>query len=92
MLARLSVDMIDEARLIAMVNGFNLSPKDLQTSFDSQLQAVQSDLTANNTAQAGSDLTGFINHVQAQSGKQLTTGQATQLVAAATNIGKVPGC
>jgi hypothetical protein len=78
--------------LISLVNSFNLSPQGTQTSFDSQLQAVQADLADNNTAQACSDLTSFINHVQAQSGKYLTVSQANQLIAAATNIKKVLGC
>jgi hypothetical protein len=78
--------------LISLVNSFHLSPQGIQTSFDSQLQAVQADLANNNTAQACSDLTSFINHVQAQSGKHLTVSQANQLIAAATNIKKVLGC
>jgi len=78
--------------LISLVNSFHLSPKGIQTSFDSQLQAVQADLADNNTAQACSDLTSFINHVQAQSGKHLTVSQANQFIAAATNIKKVLGC
>ncbi len=53
---------------------------------------VQADLSANNTAQACLDLTSFINHVKAQSGKQLTVGQATQLIAAAKQIQAVLGC
>src|SRR5713101_2657167 len=77
--------------LISLVNSFHL-PGGIQTSFDSQLQAVQADLADNNTAQACSDLTSFINHVQAQSGKHLTVSQANQLIAAATNIKKVLGC
>ena len=78
--------------LISLVNSFNLSPQGIQTSFDSQLQAVQADLAANNTAQACSDLTSFINHVNAQSGKMLTVAQANQLLAAATRIQAVLGC
>src|SRR5229473_3036358 len=77
--------------LISLVNSFHL-PGGIQTSFDSQLQAVQADLADNNTAQACSDLTSFINHVQAQSGKHLTVSQANKLIAAATNIKKVLGC
>ena len=77
--------------LISLVNSFHL-PGGIQTSFDSQLQAVQADLADNNTAQACGDLTSFINHVQAQSGKHLTVSQANQLIAAATNIKKVLGC
>jgi hypothetical protein len=50
------------------------------------LQAVLADLQVNNTAQACSDLTSFINHVTAQSGKHLTVSQANQLLAAARQI------
>jgi hypothetical protein len=41
---------------------------------------------------ACSDVTSFINHVKAQSGKHLTTNQANQLLALATNIQKTLGC
>jgi uncharacterized protein (DUF697 family) len=77
--------------LVTTVNSFNL-PHGIQNSFDSQLQAVQADLSANNTAQACSDLTSFINHARAQSGKALTVSQANQLIAAATQIKAVLGC
>ncbi len=70
---------------ITLVNNFHLLPKGIQTSFDSQLQTVQADLVANNTAQACSDLTGFIKHVNAQSGQALTVSQANQLLAATSS-------
>lgn len=63
-----------------------------QTAFDSQLNAVQADLAPNNTGQACSDLQAFMSHVNAQSGKQLTTDEATQLLAAAAQIQAVIGC
>jgi hypothetical protein len=78
--------------LISLVNSFHLSPGGIQTSFDSQLQAVQTDLTNNNTTQACSDLTSFMNHAQAQSGKYLTVSQADQMIAAAQQIQAVLGC
>jgi len=78
--------------LITLVNSFNLSLQGIQTSFDSQLQAVQADLAANNTAQACSDLTSFINHVKAQSGQHLTADQANQMLTAATRIQAVLAC
>lgn len=78
--------------LISLVNSFNLSPHGIQNSFDSQLQAVQADLAANNTAQACSDLASLIAHVNAQSGKHLTPAQANQLIAAAQQIEAVLGC
>jgi hypothetical protein len=77
--------------LISLVNSFGL-PADFQASFDTQLQAVQTDLTNSNTTQACRDLTAFLNHVQAQSGKGLTVSQATQLLAAAKQIQAVLGC
>jgi hypothetical protein len=50
------------------------------------------DLNAGNISSACGDLGGFINHVGAQSGKQLTVGQANQLISAATQIRAVLGC
>jgi hypothetical protein len=79
------------SNLINTVNSFGL-PADIQAGFDTQLQAVQTDLTNNNPAQACSDLTAFINHVQAQSGKHLTVSQANQLLAAAKQVQAVLGC
>ena len=77
--------------LMATLNGLHL-PGNTAKSFIGQLQAVQADISANNTAQACADLTGFINHVQAQSGKQLTASQANQLMTAAKRIQAVLGC
>jgi hypothetical protein len=77
--------------LITTVNSFGL-PADIQAGFDTPLQAVQTDLTNNNPAQACSDLTAFINNVQAQSGKHLTVSQANQLLAAAKQVQAVLGC
>ncbi|HEX6553439.1 MAG TPA: HYR domain-containing protein [Ktedonobacteraceae bacterium] len=77
--------------LINLVNSFGL-PADFQASFDTQLQAVQADLAANNTTQACRDVTAFINHVKAQSGKGLTVSQANQLIAPAKQIQAVLGC
>ena len=77
--------------LITTVNGFTIA-SGLKASLVDQLQTVLADLQANNTAQACLDLTSFINHVKAQSGKGLTTSQATQLLTAATRIKAVLGC
>jgi len=82
---------IQVSDLITTVNSFGL-PADIQAGFDTQLQAVQTDLTNNNPAQACSDLTAFINHVQAQSGKHLTVSQANQLLTAAKQVQAVLGC
>lgn len=85
-----AADQIDD--LINLVNSFNLSPLGIQTSLNSQLQAVQADLAAKNAAQACSELTSFINHVNAQSGQHLTLAQANQLFAAAKQVQAVLGC
>jgi len=77
--------------LISLVNSLPIA-HGLNASLLDQLNAVQADLQANNTAQACLDLTSFINHVQAQSGQGLTTGQANQLLAAANRIKAVLGC
>ena len=73
------------SNLINTVNSFNL-PGQQANSFINQLHSVLADLNAGNTAQACGDLTGFINHVRAQSGKELTPAQASQLIAAAKQI------
>jgi hypothetical protein len=43
-------------------------------------------------AQACLDLTGFINHVKAQSGKGLTTTQVSSLLTAANRIKAILAC
>jgi hypothetical protein len=75
--------------LIALVDSFHLGQQ--QNSYDAQLQAVLSDLSTNNGL-ACSDLTAFINHVQAQSGQQLTPAQAKQLITGAQQIQATLGC
>jgi hypothetical protein len=75
--------------LIALLDSFHLGQQ--QNSYDAQLQAVLSDLSPKNGL-ACSDLTAFINHVQAQSGQQLTPAQAKQLVAGAQQILLTLGC
>jgi hypothetical protein len=84
-----AVDQVND--LISLVNSFPIA-NGLKTSLLAQLHAVQADLQANNTAQACADLTSFINHVQAQSGKGLTTSQANQLLTAANRIKAVLAC
>jgi HYR domain len=77
--------------LTGLVASFNLSTG-AQSSFDTQLQAVQSDLQVGNTTQACGDLGAVINHAKAQSGKQLTVSQANQIIAAAKQAQAVLGC
>lgn len=61
-------------------------------SFSSQLSQAQASLAKGNTKAACGSLSAFANHVQAQSGKQLTAAQANALLAAATRIGALIGC
>lgn len=76
---------------ISAVQGLPIAHR-IQSRLVAQLQAVQTAIQANKTAQACRDLTGYINHVKAQRGKGLTTAQANQLLAAATNIKKALAC
>ena len=77
--------------MIHVVNSFQLA-KDLQTSLDQQVQTALADQRAHYTTQACQDLTSFSNNVQAQSGKGLTTTQATQLLNEAAVIHTRLGC
>ena len=77
--------------MIHVVNSFHLA-KGLQTSLDAKLTAALKAVRAGDTATACSDLSDFIGQVQAQSGKGLTTAQATQLVNEATVIRTRLGC
>jgi hypothetical protein len=61
-------------------------------SFEDQLDNALTDVNAGNISSACVDLSDFINHVRAQSGKQLTVGQANQLISAAAQIRAVLGC
>jgi hypothetical protein len=77
--------------LVTTVNSFHLATS-LQTSLDNKLTDVLTALQAGQTTTACSELTDFIGHVQSQSGKGLTTSQATQLIAAAKQVQAVLGC
>jgi FIMAH domain-containing protein len=77
--------------MIHVVDSFHLA-KGLQTSLDAKLTAALKAVQAGDTATACSDLSDFIGQVQAQSGKGLTTAQATQLVNEATVIRTRLGC
>jgi hypothetical protein len=80
--------------LIALVQSFNLR-QGIANSLDVKLTDVAGALNAanaGNTATACNKLGSFINEVQAQSGKALTTAQATQLINAALQIKTVMGC
>ena len=77
--------------LLTLVNSFGLAP-DFQVRFDTQLQAVQTDMANNNTTQACRDLQAFLSHTQVQAGKGLTSAQANQMITAAKHIQAVLGC
>jgi hypothetical protein len=53
---------------------------------------VQNDLSAADTRGACGDLNGYLNHVGAQSGKQLSASLATTLTANANRIRAVLSC
>jgi hypothetical protein len=80
--------------LISVVRGLNLQ-QGITNSLDAKLANADAALTA---AQAGDLATAcgllnaFITEVQAQSGKKITAAQASQLLAAATQIKAVLGC
>ena len=57
-----------------------------------KLAAALAAINTGNTATACSTLTAFINEVNAQSGKKITTAEAAQLIAAAIQIQAVLGC
>ena len=73
--------------LLAAVGG--LGPG---TGLADKVRAARDALAAGNDADACSSLRGFINQVQAQSGKKLTPAQAAELIAAATRIRAVLSC
>jgi hypothetical protein len=77
--------------LITTVNSFHLASS-LQNTLDNKLQDVLTAVNGGQTATACSELADFIGHVQSQSGKGLTTSQASQLIAAAKQVQAVLGC
>jgi probable HAF family extracellular repeat protein len=82
------------ANLISLVASFNIA-QGISNSLDAKLQNVLDSLSAanaGNRSNACNQLTAFINNVVAQSGKQLTVAQATQLIARANQIRSVQGC
>jgi len=77
--------------LISMVGSFEL-PKGIENSFVVKLEKALGSLEAGDTAGACDRLKAFINHVQAQAGKAMTTQQAADLVAAAEQVRSMLGC
>jgi len=82
----LTLDLINQVRSLTLQRG-------ISNSFESKLQKVLTALDSPaSTADACDQLQAFINHGRAQSGKHLTTAQADQLIAAATEIRTALGC
>jgi len=80
--------------LASLVNGFNLK-QGIENSLDAKLQNANAALAAANAgdiAGACNLMAAFINEVNAQSGKALTSAQASQLLAAANQVRSVLGC
>lgn len=77
--------------LVAAVQGMGL-PSGATSSFVAQLQGVIGSLASGSTRAACNQIGAFINHAQAQAGKQLTTAQASQLIAAAGRVTMSAGC
>jgi hypothetical protein len=80
--------------LAGTIVGYGL-PHGLTTSLLAKLNAAQADFQAGSTALVCSDLQDLINEANAQSGKGLTsgpTGEAAQIINAATAIRQSLGC
>ena len=80
--------------LTALVNSFNVK-QGIENSLDAKLRNANAALTAANAgdiAGACNLIAAFINEVNAQSGKALTTAEASQLLAAANQIRNVLDC
>jgi hypothetical protein len=87
--ANLPEDQIDD--LITLIRGFNL-PQGTANSLITKLQQALTAIDAGDLATACSSLTAFTNECAAQSGKKLTTDQATQLINSANQIKSDLGC
>ena len=82
-------DQIDD--LMSLMGSFNLPPG-TANSLISKLQSARTAIDSSDTATACSYLTAFTNECAAQSGKKLTTDQATQLINSANTIKTSLGC
>jgi len=82
-------DQIDD--LVALIDSFNLPPG-TANSLVTKLQSALTAIDSSDTATACSYLTAFTNECAAQSGKKLTTDQATQLINSANMIKTNLGC
>jgi uncharacterized repeat protein (TIGR03803 family) len=80
--------------LIGLVQTFNVV-QGINNSLDTKLQDAQAAIAAANSGDITSTcgyIGAFINEVQAQTGKKITASQASQLIAAATQLKAVVGC
>jgi len=71
--------------LSTYVQGLNIN-QGIQNSFQVKLNAALSYLSSSNIASATQSINDFINEAKAQSGKALTSGQASQMVSQAQSI------
>jgi len=62
------------------------------SSFANKVAQIQAAVAANDRAGACNALSAFINQANAQSGKSISAGTASKLIAQATNIRAVLGC
>ena len=76
---------------IGLVNSFALATG-LQTSLDAKLQAARDAVRAGDTTTACHTLNAFANEVRAQSGRGLTIGQASELLAEVMRLEAMLGC
>jgi hypothetical protein len=79
------------ANLLQQIESITPPPK-FGGSLPNKLNSALASLQAGHTAGACGTLQGFINEVKAQSGKKLSTADATLLIAAATQIRAALGC
>ncbi|HEY1403547.1 MAG TPA: hypothetical protein VGB05_05430 [Pyrinomonadaceae bacterium] len=79
------------ADLNALVRSFNLQ-HGTENSLTVKLRDALNAFNAGDTAVACAKLADFTNHTRAQSGKKLTTAQATQLIDEANSIRAALGC
>ncbi|MGH9837979.1 MAG: SBBP repeat-containing protein [Blastocatellia bacterium] len=80
------------SNLIDLVKSFHLQPQGIENSLIVKLQHALDSLAAGNIANACDQLTAFINEVNAQAGKKLTTDQANQLITGANQVKMALGC
>lgn len=76
---------------VAVIQSYNLD-KGTENSLTAKLDAALKALEAGDTATACNSLDSLINHASAQSGKKLTTAQASEIIDTATRIRNAIGC